>query len=163
MALDETLVDKINIGSGTLSIGATDLVASVEGATLSVDRSIEYAEIDEIIGPAIAYLSGEEATFTIDALELEDALGVALDMKSDGSFGGGFLPEEFELTYTVDDGAGHANYVQIVLFRVVSASSVDSQFSRQNPTGVSLEFTALNDLSKEPGSRIGQILFEEPA
>jgi len=161
MPLNENLVDLIHIGSGTLTLGDTTLSASTEGATLSVDRSIEFAEIDEVIGPAIAYLSGEQATLTINALELESALEVALDMDEDGSFGGGYLPEEYELTYEVDDGEGHANNVKIVLFRVVSASSVDSQFSRQNPTGVSLEFQALNDLSKDPGKRIGQITFVE--
>ena len=177
MVAEKKVLNNIEVGSGVLEIerdGRTySFEASEDGGTLSIAREVEFIEVDEVVGRVAAYITGEEASFQLNSLEvdvelLREAIGqgtietVEVNGQNERvlTFGGSSEVSVSKLTYTVPRRVNRDLNLIIELNKVVSVSDIEAQQTKQDPTSYPVVFEAMNDMSKEEGARLGKIIKE---
>jgi len=177
----ETVVQNIHVGAGVLKVedpntgNATEYKATEDGATLSIERSVEFIEIAEAIGAVGGYITGEECQLSIQSLEadaekIKEALGhgevttTAAGAEEKGKdeleFGGSFKLDNKTLTYTAPRRHNQNLNIIIELYNVVAVTNLEPQFQKTSKTGFQVQFRAINDMAKDAGKRLGKITIE---
>lgn len=173
------VVQNIHVGPGILQLDpegdSIEYKATEEGGTLSISRDVEFIEIDEAVGAVASYITGEECTFTIQALEVDaekikQALGhgtitttpagsaqVGMD---ELEFGGGFTLLENKLVYTAARRHNPNLNIIIELYKVVAVTDVEKNMQKTGKLTYQVQFRAINDMDQEAGQRLGKITIE---
>lgn len=181
MSITTATVKNIHVGPGTLVLsrvenGSTVTVtfaATEDGGVLRMNRSVEYVEAAEVVGPLFAYITSEEVTFELQSLELDANIiseaygfgGVTTVAATTGvpgydawAFGGACGLEESSLQYIIPrECKTGALTITIDLYRVVATPDIEQRYTRSGKTVYRVAFRALADMSKSLGERIGKI------
>ena len=182
MSVDQTVVDNIHVGPGELVLTRdgtpVTFAATEEGGMLKVTRALEYIEADEVVGRLDAYITGEEAAFEVMCLEqdaslIKESMGhgtitttaatASVTGKDEFEFGGGSTLYVSALQYKVPRRNNPNLYITIDLYRVVAEVDVEKKYTKKGKTAFRVRFSALNDMSKAAGKRLGKITIETTA
>jgi len=175
------VVQNIHVGPGTLKLEPAnngddiEYKATEEGGVLAVSRNLEFIEIDEAIGAVGSYLTGEECTFTIQALEVDaekikqalghgeittTAAGTGEKGKDELEFGGSFSLLENKLVYTAPRRHNKNLNIIIELYKVVAVTDIEKNMQKGGKMTYQVQFRAINDMDKDAGKRLGKITIE---